>query len=61
MPGRFEREGTTPAGSVKTALNPGCEGTTVIVSSVPAATGFSVNSEIDAGGGPGDAAVVRKT
>ena len=61
MPRRLLRAGSTLAGSTKTTASPGDRGVTVIVSSVPAATGFSVNSVIAAGAGPGDGAVVRNT
>src|SRR3954469_10029693 len=61
IPGRLDREGVTPSGSTKAAFSPGARGTTVIVNSVPAATGFSVNSLMDPGVGPGDGAVVRNT
>src|SRR5215471_6731352 len=61
MPGRLLRAGVTLSGQTKTAVSPAACGAMLIVSSVPPATGVSVNAVTAAGGGPGDAAAVRKT
>src|SRR5450759_1409836 len=61
MPGKLVRAGCSPSGRTKIALRPGACGTIVIVSSVPAATGFKLNAVTAAGAGPGDGAVVLKT
>src|SRR5262245_5468186 len=58
MPGRLLRAGAAESGATKMTLTPGASGAMLIVSSVPPATGFSVNAVTVAGGGPGDGAVV---
>src|SRR3954468_18572320 len=60
-PGRLLRAGWTPGGSTNSTVRPGPWGTTVIVSSEPAATGATENADTAAGAAPGDGAVVRKT
>src|SRR5690242_8111484 len=61
MPGKLERAGRTPSGSTNSAVRPASRGAIVIVTSVPAVTGFIENSVTDAGAGPGDGPVVRNT
>src|SRR5262249_23038457 len=61
MPGRWLRAGRTWSGATKITPSPAACGAMLIVSSVPPATGFSVNAVTVAGGGPGDGAVVLNT
>src|SRR3954470_9978633 len=61
IPGRLLRDGVTPGGARKATLTPGACGVTVIVTSVPPATGATVNAVSVAGGSPGGGRVVLNT
>src|SRR4051794_11463034 len=61
MPGRLLRDGVTSAGATNATLTPGDCGVTVIVNSVPPATGITVNPVSIAGAVPGGTPVVLNT
>src|SRR4051812_31324318 len=61
IPGRLLRAGATPDGRMNVAISPGSRGTIASDSSLPSASGFTVNDATDAGAAPSAGPAARKT